>query len=42
MMFLCKQASGVIPAGTIVSALLISDLSSLPVPEEVPITRTPT
>lgn len=29
------QAQGVLPAGSIVSALLIDDLGSMPVPEDI-------
>ena len=35
------QASGVVPAGSLVSALLISDLSTIGVPVEVPVTKAP-
>lgn len=38
----CAQALGVVAAGSLVSALLISDLANIPVPLEVPTTRAPT
>lgn len=31
------QVQGVLPAGSLVSALLIDDLSAMPVPEDIPL-----
>ena len=31
-----SQAQGALPAGSLVSALLIDDLGSMPVPEDIP------
>lgn len=36
---MCLQAQGTLPAGSIVSALVIGDLGLMPVPEDVPMTE---
>ena len=38
MLDIAWQAQGVLPAGSVVSALLMGDLGGMPIPEDVPMT----
>jgi hypothetical protein len=40
-LFLLMQADGVLPAGTVVSALVLGDLGAMPMPETPAVTVLP-